>query len=81
MTPSPLCPAEEIYGEHSEQTERLRYLRDTIMSSTHEGQELIRVYYEWTPLIGKALDADKEFKQELQSLIDGVLTLIIAEGE
>jgi hypothetical protein len=49
------------------------------VSSTIEGRELIRLYYEWTPVIVKALDADKEFKKEIQHLIDSLLALIIAE--
>jgi len=70
------CPAEEIYGEHSEETELLRYIRDNVLSQTPEGQELIRLYYELSPVIVKAMEADEEFKEEVKEMIDGVLELI-----
>jgi hypothetical protein len=71
-----LCSAELIYGEHSEQIELLRYIRDNVLTQTPEGQEIIRLYYQWSPAIVKAMEQDEEFKEEMKEMIDGVLGLI-----
>jgi len=73
------CPSEQIYGEHSEETELLRYFRDNVLSKSPEGQEIIRLYYEWSPAIIKAMEEDESFKQEVKQMIDGVLELIERE--
>ena len=70
------CLSKEIYGEDSEETELLRYIRDNKLNQTPEGRELIRLYYQWSPMIVKAMEKDKEFKEEVKELIDGVLELI-----
>ena len=70
------CLAEEIYGENSEKTELLRYFRDNILSQTPEGQEIIRLYYEWSPLVVKAMEEDEELKEEIKKIIDGILPMI-----
>jgi len=70
------CPTEVIYGEHSEETELLRYLRDEILSQTPEGREIIRLYYKWSPAIVKAMEEEEAIKEEIKKLIDGVLELI-----
>ena len=76
-----LCPSETIYGEHSEETELLRYFRDNILAQTPEGQEIIRLYYEWSPVIIRAMEEDEEFKEEVKEMVDGVLELIGGELE
>jgi hypothetical protein len=73
------CPTEKIYGEHSEETEILRYLRDNILSKTEEGQELIKSYYKWSPVIVRAMEGDEEFKEEVKEMIDGILALILLQ--
>jgi hypothetical protein len=75
------CPAEEIYGEYSEETKLLRYFRNEILNQTPEGQELIRLYYEWSPVIVRAIEKDEAFKEEVKEMIDGVLGLITEEVE
>jgi len=72
----PLCPIELIYGEHSAQTKRLRHFRDTILSKTSEGQELIKLYYQWSPVLVKAMEEDEEFRQEVKGMIDSVVPMI-----
>ena len=76
-----VCPLEQIFGEHSEQTELLRYIRDTVLARTATGQEIIRLYYQWSPAIIKAMGKDQGFKEDVKELIDGVLGLIIEETE
>jgi hypothetical protein len=70
------CPTEEIYGEHSGETELLRYLRDNVLNTTPEGQELIKLYYELSPIIVEIMEEDGEFEAQLKEMIDGMLPLI-----
>jgi len=70
------CPSETIYGEHSDETEFLRQFRDNVLSKTPEGQEIIGLYYEWSPVIVKAMEADEEFKEEVKEMVDGVLGMV-----
>jgi len=71
-----VCPSESIYGEHSEETELLRDLRDNVLIKSSEGQEIIRLYYQWSPVIVKAMEKNKEFREEVKEMVDGVLRLI-----
>ena len=52
------------------------YFRDKVLSKTQEGQELIKLYYQWSPVIVKAMEADEEFKQEVKDIVDEVLEMI-----
>jgi hypothetical protein len=70
------CPSETIYGEHSEETEILRYFRDNVLAQTPEGQEIIKLYYQWSPVIVEMMNEDEEFKSELKEMIDGILEMI-----
>jgi len=67
------CPIEEIYGEHSVEVAVLKNLRDTMLSTTPEGREIIRLYYEWSPVILMAIQNNGELKAEMGEMIDGVL--------
>jgi hypothetical protein len=78
VSPEP-CPVEEIYGEGSEVVQLVRDFRDSVLSRTTEGQELIRLYYRLSPAIVEALEGDEEFKEEAKEMIDDILTLIGAE--
>ena len=75
------CPLEVIYGVDSEEVEVLRNFRDDVLSQTLEGQELIRLYYQWSPMIVRAMEEDEEFKEEVKKMIDGILPLIKGETE
>jgi len=70
------CLSETIYGEDSEEAELLRYFRDTVLSQTPEGQEIIKLYYQWSPMIVEIMKEDEAFKQELKFMIDEMLPLI-----
>ena len=70
------CPAKEIYGEHSEETELLRSFRDNVLSQTPEGREITKLYYQWSPAIVRVMGEDEEFKQDVKEMIDGILPLI-----
>ena len=71
-----LCSSELIYGEQSEEVDTLRYFRDNVLSMTPEGKELIKLYYQWSPAIVKAMEKDEEFKEEAKEMVDGILELI-----
>ena len=76
-----LCPPELLYGELSEETELLRYVRDTLLHQTPEGRELIRLYYQWSPLVVQAMEEDEEFEEEVKEMIDDVLELLEEESD
>jgi len=59
----------------------LRHFRDKVLSQTPEGQDLIRLYYELSPGIVKAMEEDESFKQEVKEMIDGILPLLRGEIE
>ena len=75
------CPLVQLYGEGSGEVALLRTLRDTILSHSSEGQEIIRLYYEWSPMIAKGMEEDEELKKEVKGLIDGILSLITKKVE
>jgi len=70
------CFLEDIYGEFSKETKLLRYLRDNVLKSTPEGQEIIKLYYQLSPMIAKVMKKDERFGEELKTTIDGILILI-----
>jgi len=76
-----ICPIEKVYGENSEEVELLRYFRDNVLNQTPEGRELIRLYYQWSPVIVEMMKNDVEFKEDMKEMIDGVLVLIRGEVE
>ena len=80
-TTTSICPSEQIYGEDTYETALLRNFRDYVLTQTPEGQEIIRLYYQWSPVIVKAMEEDEEFKEEVKEMIDGVLGLVGGEVE
>jgi len=74
----PYCAATVALGKHPSEIDlnTLRKFRDNVLSQTHEGKELIKLYYLWSPIIVKAMQADEEFKEDVKDLIDEVLTMI-----
>ena len=70
------CPSVKIYGDTTEEVALLRYFRDNLLSKTPAGQEIIRLYYKWNPVIAKAMEEDEEFKKKVKEVIEGILTLI-----
>ena len=78
---SGLCPSEKLYGEDSEEVEVLRYFRDSVLNTTPEGREIIRLYYQWSPAITMAIQNDETFKEKVKKMIDEVLLLIIGEAK
>ena len=71
-----ICFAEKLYGQHSKEVECLRYFRDNVLSSTTEGKEITKLYYEWNPQIIKVMEKDNNFKKSLKELFDKILPII-----
>jgi hypothetical protein len=75
-TAFPSCPIVAIYGDASEEVALLRYFRDNFLTKTIQGKELIKLYYEWNPLIISSILEDGELKKDLQEIIDAILPLV-----
>ena len=72
------CLATSALGGDSRKKDRnaLRKFRDEVLSKTPAGQEIIKLYYEWSPAIVNAMVEDEEFKKEVKELIEGILPMI-----
>jgi len=70
------CFLLNIYGEGSEEAELMRNFRDKVLRQTPEGQEIIRLYYEWSPNVVKIMQYDEDFKEEVKAAIDEILPLV-----
>jgi hypothetical protein len=70
------CPLVQLYGHASEEVWLLRNFRDRVLSKSPEGQALIRLYYQWSPVIVEVINKDEEFRTQVKDMIDGVLLLI-----
>jgi len=70
------CVIDELYGENSENAALLRYFRDTVLSKTLDGRDMIRLYYAWSPFIVKTMEADEALKKQAKEMMDGILPLI-----
>lgn len=74
--PDTTCPAEAIYGEDSIEAGLLRAVRDKLLSQTPEGRKLIKLYYQWGPSLVRAMEGNEQFKEEVKTVVDGVLELM-----
>ena len=54
----------------------MRYVRDDILNQTPEGRELIKLYYQWSPVIVRAMEEDEEFREDVKEIIDGIMPFI-----
>jgi len=70
------CPANFALEGDSNDLNTLRKFRDEVLSKTPVGQEIIKLYYELSPVIVKAMTEDKEFREEVKDMIDGILPLV-----
>lgn len=75
------CPFGILYGIDSEEVELLRKYRDEVLRTTPVGQEIIRLYYLWSPAIVKVMEEDEAFREELKETIDWILPMIREEVE
>jgi hypothetical protein len=70
------CPLVQLYGEGSKEVEALRHFRDEVLSQTPEGQELISLYYELSPVVVGMIGESAELKGQVKGIVDGVLPMI-----
>ncbi len=47
-----------------------------MLSKTPAGQEIIKLYYQWSPVIVNAMEQDEVFKEDVKEMIEGVLPMI-----
>jgi hypothetical protein len=74
---SAFCPmAIALGGSESNDLKTLRKFRDEVLSKTPAGREIIKLYYQWSPVIVRAMEADEEFKEDVRDVVDGVLGMI-----
>ena len=74
-----ICPAEEIYGEDSFEVALLRTVRDNLLSRTPEGQALVTLYYQWSPALVRALQADEQLKDDVRQMVNEVFDVMIKQ--
>jgi hypothetical protein len=70
------CTIDYILEGDEVQLDAIRDFRDNVLSQTPAGQELIKLYYQWSPIIVQAMENDAAFKEEVKEMVDGVLELI-----
>ena len=70
------CPMTFALGEDSKDLNTFREFRDEVLSKTPVGQEIIKLYYQWSPAIIKAMEQDEGFKEDVKGMIEGVLPLV-----
>ena len=78
-TPFYPCLVELVYGEDSKEVLLWRNFRDTVLKTTPEGRELIRIYYLWSPFLVKALREDESLKETVKAVADRATKLILGE--
>lgn len=59
------CLIKEIYSENAEEVAFLREFRDEVLSKTASGRELIRLYYQVSPVMVQLLEEDTLLKENL----------------
>ena len=70
------CPSELICGEDSKEIQLLRHIRDNVLTRSPLGQDIIKLYYQWNPIIVEMMEEDEAFKEEVKEMIDGILSII-----
>jgi hypothetical protein len=69
----PSCPIVAIYGDNSAEVALLRDFRDNILTNIPQGEELIELYYKWSPLVVRSIVEDKALQKNLKEVVDGIL--------
>ena len=52
-----------------------------MLSKTPEAHEVIKLYYEWSPVIVKAMERYEAFNEGMKELVDEILALIDSQME
>jgi hypothetical protein len=75
------CLVEQIYGEDSVEVALSRYLRDSVLRKTTEGREIIKIYYDWSPHLVRALEDEAALKDQVKKVLDQIFILIKHEKD
>jgi hypothetical protein len=67
------CPSQYLYGESSEEVLLLRWFRDHVLNTTPEGKQMIRLYYQWSPPLLKAIKDDAALQGAVKEVVDYIL--------
>jgi len=70
------CALVAMYGEDSDEVALLRQFRDEVLKKTPTGKELIKLYYEWSPVIANAITVDEELRSEMKVMVESIVLLI-----
>lgn len=70
------CCLLKIYDEQSREIEFLRSVRDHVLNKTPEGKEIIRLYYQLSPVIAVLMENDEAFEKQVKELVDGILQMV-----
>ena len=70
------CAVRQMYGDSSAKTQLLRFFRYNVLQPTPEGREIIKLYYQWSPFIVKAMEADETFKKDVREVIDSIIPIV-----
>ena len=70
------CPLLCLYDGHSKEISFLRNFRDNVLSKTPEGQELMRLYYQWSPVVVREMGVDEDFKKNIKEIVNGIIPMI-----
>jgi hypothetical protein len=70
------CPMTFALGDDSKDINILRRFRDEVLSKTPAGREIIKLYYQWSPAIVKAMEQDEGFKEEVKEMIEIILPMV-----
>lgn len=73
---SGLCPAEQLYGEHSEEVKLLKRFRDNVLMHMPEGKSLIRLYYRISPDVAAAMRNNAAIRLSMKTLLDELLPMV-----
>ena len=55
--------------------------QDSILGKTHEGQELMNLFFQWRPAVTQALGQEEGFNEALSGLIADVVPMIGSIGD
>jgi len=58
-----------------------RYLRDSVLRKTTEGREIIKIYYDWSPHLVRALEDEAALKDQVKKVLDQIFILIKHEKD
>ena len=74
---APGCPASKALKEDSREKDLrvLRRFRDEVLSKIPAAREIIALYYEWSPVIVRAMEEDENIMENVKG-VQGILPLV-----